>query len=150
MTITDSDRILAAGIPITVDGEERRLRYSFRALKVLEDHFGSLGAAVDAIARVLNDGMNGERIIVDLAVLVAAGLDDDPDTILDRLAGSDSWMIVRDAAVACTDAWIEAFPQAVTVEPGKAGEPAETASTGGTSTTSPPSPADAQMATSGR
>ena len=49
MTITDSDRILAAGIPITVDGEERRLRYSFRALKVLEDHFGSLGAAVDVV-----------------------------------------------------------------------------------------------------
>jgi hypothetical protein len=141
MTVTDSDRIAAPGVPITIDGTEQRLRYSFRSLKILEDHFGSIAEAADAINRVFTDGMSA-KIIGDLSVLV-------PDTILDQLPGDDRSETILDAAVACSHAWAEAFPPLNPV-PGKAeGEPDTTDSPGATSTTSSPSPAAAPTPPSG-
>jgi hypothetical protein len=53
---TDSDRLIAAGVSLTLhradDGEERTftLRYRNRGLAMLEDHFGSLENAGDVLA----------------------------------------------------------------------------------------------------
>lgn len=47
---SDSDRLLAAGAPITlIDGREVRLRYGMRAMKNLEDELGSIEAVHEAV-----------------------------------------------------------------------------------------------------
>jgi hypothetical protein len=41
MSVTDADRIAAAGIPLTLGGREVRVRYTLRSWKEAEDRFGS-------------------------------------------------------------------------------------------------------------
>ena len=50
--MTNSDRILARGVPITLaDGRTAHLRYGMLGLKQLEDDFGSLAKVQDAIKK---------------------------------------------------------------------------------------------------
>lgn len=40
--ISDGARIIGAGVPITIGGEEHRLRFDFEALEIVEDELGGL------------------------------------------------------------------------------------------------------------
>lgn len=76
---SESDRILAAGVPLTLAGGRAvTLRYTMRSLKVLEDHFGSLNEAVDQL-NATRLGENGEpptnrKYISTTVPFLAAGL----------------------------------------------------------------------------
>lgn len=78
MSITDGARLLAAGHPITLlDGRSANVRFGFRGLLMLEEHFGSLpavqnaissdgtGKALEPIARLVSAGLAGEGLSYD-------------------------------------------------------------------------------------
>lgn len=126
--MTDSDRLLATGVPITLsDGRTPRLRYGMRGLKALEDEFGSINNAIDLV--------NGEvagKVFTPLVKLLAAGLiqeELDEDALLDLLV--PAWL--DEYSTALQAAFEEAFPSA---SPGK-GEAAQNGSTGRSGTPSP-------------
>lgn len=155
MTTTDSDRILAAGVPIELAGGEARLRFTFRTIKKLEDHFGSLSAAADRLdtahASAWRD-MSGP-VLGDITVIIAAALDPpvEPDDVLDLLKVGDGGLRVamQQATSACIDAWNEGFP-APSAE-GKDDPPATepTSSDGPTPTGSSPASLVAATSSSG-
>lgn len=73
MPATDSDRILAAGVPLTLaDGREVRVRYSMRSLKEMEDRYGSLEEPL-RLVHGLFDGST-KRHITTLVPMLAFGL----------------------------------------------------------------------------
>lgn len=53
MSVTDADRIAAAGIPLTLGGREVRVRYTLRSWKEAEDRFGSLEEVIAILRRLL-------------------------------------------------------------------------------------------------
>lgn len=64
---SDSDRILAEGVPIElIDGRKVSLRFTMRSLKMLEDAFGNLDAADQALA--------SDKVVNGLTTWLAAGL----------------------------------------------------------------------------
>ena len=72
---SDSDRLLAAGRSITfLDGSTHTLHFGFRALKLIEDDFGSIAAVsrslddqamFGTVARVLTAGLSHEHRSMD-------------------------------------------------------------------------------------
>lgn len=70
---TDSDRLLAPGVPITFnDASTATLRYGMRSLKAMEDAYGSVHAAQEALSGLFT-GAN-TRAISTLMPIMAAGL----------------------------------------------------------------------------
>lgn len=55
MSVTEADRIAAAGIPLTLGGREVRVRYTLRSWKEAEDRFGSLEEVLAILRRLLAD-----------------------------------------------------------------------------------------------
>lgn len=53
MSVTDADRLAAAGIPLTLGGREVRVRYTLRSWKEAEDRFGSLEEVLAIMRRLL-------------------------------------------------------------------------------------------------
>lgn len=141
MSATESDRILAPGVPITLtDGREVRVRYGMRALKMLEDEFGGLGAVEDVL-----DG-NG-KMIGPIVMMLAAGLSHEhisADELLDLTDPAE----LASYGDAVSAAFGQAFPQASqgNVEGNGA---SEGPSPGQTSTTSLPSVSDGLTTPSG-
>jgi hypothetical protein len=131
MSTTESDRILAPGVPITLaDGREVHLRYGMRALKALEDEFGGLGAVEDVLD---TDGRG--KMIGPIMSMLAAGLGHESltaDDLLDLTVPSA--LVVYGEAVA--EAFSQAFPSSTQ---GKAPSEETVDSPGETSTSSPPS-----------
>jgi hypothetical protein len=55
MSVTDADRIAAAGIPLTLGGREVRVRYTLRSWKEAEDRFGSLEEVLDLLRGLIGE-----------------------------------------------------------------------------------------------
>lgn len=126
---TDSDRILAAGIPFTlIDGREVRLRYTMRSLKMLEDEFDSL----TKVETVLSGDEDSKKIGPLMSVLAAGLIHENlsAESLLDLTNPSQ----LQDYADLIGKAFNEAFPESS----GKAEE--VPVSPGVTGTSSPPSP----------
>lgn len=144
MSITDSDRILAAGVPIQLAGGEARLRFDFRALKQIEDHYGSLADAATALTTMYNSAFTklDAAVLSHLEVFLAAGLpsgtvEGDVLELLDVAGGYRTAMVT--ATAACYDAWTEAFPIPTPSAEGNGPAPADgNGSRGTTSTGSSP------------
>lgn len=155
MTTTESDRLLAAGVPLQLAGGEARLRFDLRALKRLEDHYGNLADAATALTTMYNSAFTklDGAVLSHLETFLAAGLPaelvTDPTNVLELLdatAGYRQAMVV--ATAACYDAWVEAFP--MPSAEGKETAPAANGSDGPTSTgSSPASPADPTSSSGG-
>lgn len=139
---TESDRVLAAGVPIELsDGRQVTLRYGNRALKLLEDRFGGLGAVQDIVS---SDGTG--PVIGPLMDLLAAGLVREglsADDLLDLTDPSD----IESYVDAIARALEQAFPEK---KVGKAGANPTGPFLGQTSTTSPPVDTAAAMVSSGK
>lgn len=139
MSATDSDRVLVAGVALVLtDGREVTLRYGMRSLKMLEDTFGTIADAQNALAA-------GGKAIGPLMELLAAGL------VHEAITADAMLDLVEPAKmVSYTDALVAAFELAFPAA-GKAGAPAgaQNGSTGACSTTSPPSPSGAATTSSG-
>ncbi|MBK9181416.1 MAG: hypothetical protein IPM45_18040 [Acidimicrobiales bacterium] len=133
---SDSDRILAAGVPIALaGGETGHCRFSLRGLKLLEDTWGSLAAAavvLDGLQAAARSGWD-KGGVGDLAVFLAAALGTTPDDALDLVDGQ-----VNDCVRVLVAAWVEAFPAPAGKAGGEATKSRPSRSTGRRSTTSPP------------
>lgn len=130
MAVKDSDRILAAGVPVVLAGREMRLRFGLRALKLLEDKFGSL--------QVIEQLTNGDgKVIGPLCTIIAAGLSHEgvtEDDILDNVSPGEIQTLMDAAAVALAEAFPDtegkaeaAAPAASPGIPGTGSRPAATA-----------------------
>lgn len=123
---SESDRILAAGVPITLsDGREVRVRIAMRGLKALEDHFGSVDAALRQFYDLFPRGEappKNERHIGTVLPFLAAGLVDagfTEDSVYD-VTDYDAMPTYIKAIASAID---QAFPDddpAPAEEPGKA------------------------------
>ena len=140
--MSDSTRILALGVPLrTAEGEELTLRFSLLALKRLEDDFGSILAAEEALNLLGSPERFAKPAIGPLGLFLAAGTGLQPDQALSTLDGT------YDALVAAVfDAWSQAWAPAGAE--GKAGAGTEP-SPGLGSTTAPPSNGAVPTPTSG-
>lgn len=132
---TDSDRLAAEGVPITLaGGRVVHLRYSMRALKAFEDTFGSVEAAQERLVGLFT-GQNAKTIGT-LVPVMAAGLRHEG---IDEDALYDLPLLERgrfgEYLAAVSDALEQAFAKP---DEGKAGGE-EVASPGAATTTSPPS-----------
>lgn len=55
--MSESDQILAAGVPVTLaDGSTANVRFGMWGLKLVEDEFGSLGAMYEALNSAFDTG----------------------------------------------------------------------------------------------
>jgi hypothetical protein len=151
MSTSDSDRILAEGAPITLsDGRAVRLKYGMRALKRLEDTYGSTIAIDTAVQDVLN--AKG-KLLTTLSTLMLAGLMHEPplngEGTLTEDAIEELFDLKRvgEYALAVSNAFQQAF--GFDEEPVKAKGKAKAASPGPTGTDSQSSPAHAPKPTSG-
>lgn len=135
MSASDSDRLLAAGVPLTLaDGKPRTLRFTMRSLKAFEDHFGSVGAATDALNTV-SASPRDTKLVSTLVPVLAIGLEDvTEDDLYDGnlLALNDMMDVYFPAISAALD---QAFPA-----PGKdeAAAPAAAAGSPGPASTTRP------------
>lgn len=141
--MTDAKRLLGEGVPLVLaDGEKRQVRFTFRSLAMLEEEFGSVGAALASIGGDATKPQYGP-----IARVLAAALADDglsKDDVLGLLVPSDAAQYV----VAISEAFDQAFPDTT----GSAANPPKgetTSSPGTTGTTSPPSPSAEGQASSG-
>lgn len=143
---TDAQRIAAAGYPITLtDGRRARVRFGLRALKLLEERYGSLVGIAESLREMVGDDADHAKMIAPTWDLLEAGLlhlrlePEDLDALLDpnRLA---------EYTEAVARAFREAMPagkaEAAAVATAVAAPPTPTteASTGPASTGSGPSP----------
>lgn len=126
---TESDRILAAGIPLTLaDGREVRVRYSMRSLKRMEDHYGSTEAPL-RLAQGLFDGSTKCQFTT-IVSLLAFGLLHEEGLTEDALDDLTEPRRRHEYVSIVADAIGEALPA-----PGKAETEAETASSHGDAST---------------
>lgn len=126
---TDSDRILAAGVPLTLaDGREVRVRYSMRSLKEMEDRYGSLEEPL----RLVHGLFSGttKRQVTTLVPMLAFGLLHEDGLTEDALYDLTEPKRRAEYLGIVSDAIGEALPA-----PGKAEAEAETPSHGDASTT---------------
>lgn len=143
MTVTDGSRLLAAGHPVTlIDGRSVTVRFGFRGLLMLEEHFGSLPAVQNAIS---SDGTG--KALEPIAHLVAAGLCAEGlsyDDLVDLLDPRQLAEYVSAVGAALEEALPAPAPEnGVGKANGRNGSP------GKTSTSSGPSASAAQTMTSG-
>lgn len=136
MSVTDSDRILAAGKPlILADGRTVTLRFGLRAIKMIEDSFGSLGA-IEEIFATDDNGVPKGKVVGPLVEVLAAGLSHEKltaDELLDLLdlGELNAYMAAALAAVG------EALPASGDTPP-KAPDNLASVSPGASSTTPAP------------
>lgn len=149
---SDSDRLLAEGAPITLsDGRVVYLRYGMRAIKTLEDRFGSTEAIDEALKQMTS--LKG-KALTHISDFVAAGLIHQPilnggDEPVSREQLDDllDTRNLRDYALGIDLALGQAF--GVNEENEKQGK-ARKASPGANGISSPPSATDAATKPSGR
>ena len=53
MSVTDADRIAAAGIPLTLGGREVRVRFCMHSWREIEDRYESLDEGIETLRRML-------------------------------------------------------------------------------------------------
>lgn len=146
MPTNESDRILAAGVQLTLAGGRLvHLRYSMRSLKMFEDTFGSVSEVHHLLNGLIPDTPEGDpsnvKVVSTLVPILAAGLRHEgitEDDLYDGLAEWDQRTAYFDAIM---DALDQAFPTPST-SPGKGSEQASS-SPGESSTTQPPASAEA-------
>ena len=150
MPVTDADRLVAAGIPLTLGGREVRVRYTLRSWKEAEDRFETT-ANVLGLLRGLTTPNHPEAIEVKKDVgtvipLLWCGLLHEGLTLDDvfELGNMRDLRIYVDAIM---DAVSEGTPGPGSGKEGAVGEMA--ASPGPTTTTPSPSDTAAAMASSG-
>ena len=142
MSVTDADRIAAAGIPLTLGGREVRVRYTLRSWKEAEDRFGSL-REVFAIMGRLSDGSEDKQVGT-LIPLLWMGLLHEGMTEHEVFEAGDILLLseYRDAILAAIDQGSS--------EPGRGKDAAAAVDSPGPTTTTPsPSATAAAMASSG-
>lgn len=137
-------KLLAAGVPFTLGGEEHTARFSLGALAELEAAFGSIKAIEERLRAAIEaeDAEFSSPVALDLALILASASGLTVDYVLGNVVG------FPDVVAVVHRAWLEAWPS---VDPsdaeGKA--PAATVGTGVASTTAAPSPGDAATPSSG-
>lgn len=151
MTSTESDRILAAGVPLELAGGEARLRFDWLAYHKLEHKYGSIAAAGETLARVCQRSVDewNEPLIDDLVEILAIGTRMTVDELLEAMPYGDMGLAVPKMAYACLEAWNQAFPQPRAEGKDDDGTTGPTASPGPTPTGSSPESPVAATATSG-
>lgn len=147
MTVTDGSRLLAAGHPITLaDGRSVNVRFGFRGLLMLEEHFGSL-TAVQGVIQTDDEGNVTGKAFEPVARLITAGLASegiDYEQALDLLDPRQ----LAEYVIAVGAALEEALPAPPSgADAGKA--TGRNGSRGKTSTSSAPSASAAPMSSSG-
>lgn len=148
---TESDRILAAGVPLTLAGGRAvTLRYTMRSLKELEDHFGSLGDAIDGL-NATRVGVGGEpptnrRYISTTVPFLAAGLAH--EGITEKALYDDGLLDLHELKTGYFSAVAEALDQAFPA-PGSPGKDEAAEESSGDGSTTPPPPSDAATGSSG-
>lgn len=141
MPASESDRVLAPGIPLTLrDGTTVALRYSMRSLKAFEDTFGSIDDAMGLLNGLLPLGGKppvNRKIINTVVPLLAIGIEHAGITEDDLLDGTllDHTKLLSDYFDAIGAAIDQAFP--APGSPGKDDAP-EPSSNGVDSTTPQP------------
>ncbi len=140
MSVTDADRIAAAGIPLTLGGREVRVRFTLRSWKEAEDRFGSMEEALAVLRRLIND--EEPKPVAATMALLWAGLLHEGLT-LDDVYDLGSIHERPNYAQAVLQAISDGTPRA------GSGKEAAAASPGTATTTPSPSDTDAAMASSG-
>jgi hypothetical protein len=104
MPATESDRLLAAGASIEVDGDRLPVRFSMLALKRCEDAYGSLRGVVAELGWLTEQAVSGwpEPVADRLGRLLVAVAGD--DRAADTLSGP------AESVEALLAAWEQAFP----------------------------------------
>lgn len=150
MTVTDGSRLLAAGHPVTlIDGRSVNVRFGFRGLLMLEEHFGSL-SAVQNVIETDGEGNVIGKAFEPVARLISAGLVSEGisyDQALDLLDPRHLAEYVVAVGAALTEALPAPAAADAGVDVGKA--TGRNGSLGRTSTSSAPSASAAQTTTSG-
>lgn len=146
MPTSESDRILAAGAPVTLaDGRVLHLRYTFRALKVIEDRYGSLDGTVKAMGMDDQGRVHG-RYFTTIIDMLYAGL------LHTGISEDELYELADPARVEEYDEAVNvALAQALARPGGKEGPTtgSPNGSPGQTSTTPPPSDMAEQTSSSG-
>lgn len=149
---SSSDRLAARGVVIPLaDGSTTRLRYGFRALKELEDRFGSvvgLQTAMQGIMEAMDEGGGGAKAFGPILDLIVPGL------LHNRGVTEDEWLDLLDPAhlAEYVDALKAAMEQAFPASAAGLGNvpgPTPGPGPGLSGTTSPPAATDALTASSG-
>lgn len=141
MTTTDSDRLLADGIPVTLADGVHHLRFTMRGLKVLEDRFDGIDNVTEFLAG------KASRRFGPLTDMLAAALAHEGMTH-DAVEEAADPARYNEYLSALVDALDVAFPAARNDSSPKAEAP--TGSNGAASTTSQPSGSVAAIPTSGQ
>lgn len=141
MSVTDADRIAAAGIPLTLGGREVRVRYTLRSWKEAEDRFGSLEEVLAILRRLLAG--DEPKPVGTTMTLLWAGL------LHEGLSLDDVYELgdIHERGVYAT-AILSAISEG-TSGPGPGKDAGAADSPGATITTPSPSATDAAMASSG-
>lgn len=134
---TTADQLAGEGVPILTRRGPMQLQYGFRALRALEDRFGSIVGMQDAMQAVLDTmGEDGRgKAFGPLADIVVPGLLHtglSADELEDALLPGE----VRTYVHAMQDAMQQAFPDVdgtAVASPGNAGSPAGPGPSGSTS-----------------
>jgi hypothetical protein len=141
--VNDSERLLAEGTEVTLlNGRKARLRYGMRAIKILEDEFGSVSAIQDHMETDEEGNATG-KVFTALWALLRAGLLDEKlsDEELDQLVDPTQVQAYMNAV---EKAFTQAFPQA-----GQGKAESVNGSRGMSSITSPQSATEEVSASSG-
>lgn len=158
--LTDAERLAARGVPVMLAEGEARLRFDFTSLQLLEEHYGSLGRAAEALVEMLGTqlptsanaekGLMSTKVVAHLGVFLQAGLEEhpEPSAALALLPVDNMRQVLLETATQCVAAWNQAFPR-----PSAEGNPTPPTGTSGspgpTSGGSAPAPAVAANGTSG-
>jgi hypothetical protein len=114
---TEAKRVLALPAQVEIGGSTQRLIFDYEALELIEDEFGSLSAAEDAVIRGY-----GSRLLKLVRVAFTGGLRHarmPPNVVLEMLQPPIHEEQLRAYREAIREAWNTAFPQAN--ESGKGG-----------------------------
>src|SRR5215471_6158594 len=106
--VTEAKRVLALGAQVDIGGSVQRLVFDYEGLEVIEEEFGSLAAAEDAI----NRGFGG-RMLKLVRVGLTAGLRHTrmpANVVLEMLQPPVEVEQLRAYRQAISEAWATAFP----------------------------------------
>lgn len=143
-------RLAAPGVQLPgADGEPRTIRFDFAALARIEETLGSIGAAVDAIKRLIDASANAydKAVMADLRALLDASVRPRVfDDVLEEIADVHLGTVID----AICDAWVQAWPpREAAADAGEAQAPPAARGRGRSSTTRRPSDSAAATTSSG-
>lgn len=127
--VTDADRLVAAGAPLTIAGHDLHVRYTPRSLKMMEDKYGSIQAAGEQLQEI----QQGKGKIVSFTFsILSMGLQHES---IDGVKVDENWLLdngdVKQLRV-YAEAAFEALAEALPDQPADPTPPAKNGTNGST------------------